>query len=479
MNKVLYLPIETIVRDLEGNLLLGYEALKRGYDIFLGPKDESVRFATHVGSGIYLSKHWEGTFPYPFAHEIRENYCYIGFHPEGLVYHTDEFFAEKMNVTGKSEKLDINFVYGRVQRKLLEEKNPLLKNILCEVGHPRFDLLRPEYHYLYGKEVNRIKKKYGKYILINTSFTSGNTAKFYKKSYIDRKNEESLKKWGKPLDPEEIDFLTRRIQYYEELVKVYLEMISEMAPRVGECEIIVRPHPSENHEVYHHALSGIPNVKVIHEGNVVNWILGAEAVIQTGCTTAIEAWASRKPVIRYNPIERAEEFESSLPNQLGIHVTDIDKLISQLNRVFSGDFKDSFTDQIDIAKPLIESIDGKPSYQLIMDKIDEVIGNNVSDRGVPDEKIQNYFNLSDKTDELKTKFIRFLRQQKWIMELRHDEEMVNKRLAQYQKFPGLSKRFITNYFDQLSRLDPENTSEKITYSRVDVDSFLLRIRKNH
>ena len=114
-DKVLYLPIETIARELNGNLLLTYEAIKKGYAVVVGKKSEIAEFARYICGGIYLGKHWEKSFPYKFSHPERKHYYYIGFHPEGFVYRDNDFGNLRVP-EGKAVNLNLNFVFGQIQR---------------------------------------------------------------------------------------------------------------------------------------------------------------------------------------------------------------------------------------------------------------------------------------------------------------------------------------------------------------------------
>src|SRR6056297_1344677 len=172
--KILYLPVETVARELDGNLLLAHEALKRGYKVVVGNKGEVRKFAHYMESGVYFFKHWENSFPYEFNHPKRKKFCYISHHPEGFVYMDKDMLIERLVDKDRYNNLDFNFVYGKKQKEIICDRFPLLKGITLEVGSPRFDLLRPEYHFIFDKKVRKIKKKYRKYILINTNFGQGN-----------------------------------------------------------------------------------------------------------------------------------------------------------------------------------------------------------------------------------------------------------------------------------------------------------------
>ncbi len=455
--------------------MLAYEAAKRGYEAVVGPKAEIKQYARHQGSGIYLFKHWESVFPYPFDHENRNRYFYIGFHPEGLVF-TEERFRNYMNVPGKSEKLDLNLVYGKVQRELLLDENPLLEGMVHEVGHPRFDLLRPEYHHIYQKEVHRHQRNHGRYILINTNFTPGNPGKFYDAGYLERKNRESIEKWGKPLSEEQREYLSRRVDYFAKLFDLYVKMAEELAKSLDGVKVILRPHPGENHDHYREKLNGVENLDVRFEGNVINWILGAEAVIQTGCTTAIEAWASRKPVVRYNPLKEAVDFESELPNQFGHQASGLHELQDLASRVVSGEVSDTFQDQIPAAKPYIDSIDGVRSTGRILDIIDQSLQAKTGRQTTSRSDIREYYPLSKRLEEARFKLVRYVQTRNGLMKWRHGEEKAIQKAAKYQKFPGLPASTVRTFFKKFAKTDGKPEHRELKIDRVDFDTFIIRNR---
>jgi hypothetical protein len=82
--------------------------------------------------------------------------------------------------------------------------------------------------------------------------------------------------------------------------------------------LVVRPHPSENRDTWRALAKGLKNAVVDAEGNVIEWILAAEVVLHSSCTTGIEAFYLDVPAIgwRNGPDDR---FEQPLPNALSLH----------------------------------------------------------------------------------------------------------------------------------------------------------------
>jgi hypothetical protein len=93
-------------------------------------------------------------------------------------------------------------------------------------------------------------------------------------------------------------------------------MIRECAQSLPDKNFIVRPHPSENHDAWRKFMEKLPNVKIIHSGAAIPWIMGSEGLIHNGCTTAVEAFVLDKPVLSYRPFTDAR-YDNYLPNALG------------------------------------------------------------------------------------------------------------------------------------------------------------------
>lgn len=76
----------------------------------------------------------------------------------------------------------------------------------------------------------------------------------------------------------------------------------------------------------------LPNVHVIREGTITQWVHHAFAVLHNGCTTALEAVIAKRPVVAYVPFER--EY-GSFSNSLG----DIAKTTGELVKTVDFHFR--------------------------------------------------------------------------------------------------------------------------------------------
>jgi hypothetical protein len=96
----------------------------------------------------------------------------------------------------------------------------------------------------------------------------------------------------------------------------FVRLINALAVKHPEQNIVIRPHPVEDHDTYRHIFRGHGNVHVAHEGAVAAWLLASRLLVQNGCTTALEAYFLGTKIITYKPIEDIEA-NLFLPNALG------------------------------------------------------------------------------------------------------------------------------------------------------------------
>jgi len=242
----------------------------------------------------------------------------------------------------------------------LKKVNPELESRTIAIGNPRFDLLRKEFDPLYKKAHERLLKKWGKYILINTRFVSGNFSRLYRCEYLDFRINQFKILFDRLLSDKEKDFFIKEESYYKKVFKQYTKMLKELSSRFPDLNFILRPHPSEDILNWKEALKNLDNVSVLFDGSVVNWILGASAIIHTGCTTGIEAWALKKPVIIYNP-NNERGYQSEFPNKFGIRAKSIIEIDKEIGKIINSGVSYDFEKKKKFAKLFIENISGELS----------------------------------------------------------------------------------------------------------------------
>jgi hypothetical protein len=118
----------------------------------------------------------------------------------------------------------------------------------------------------------------------------------------------------------------------------FQRLIPALEKSFPEYTIVVRPHPTENHDIYHRIAARCQRVQVTNEGNVVPWLMATQALIHNGCTTAVEAFAMRIPALSYRATVN-DEYDNGfyqLPNRLSHQCFDSDELRDTLHSSLSG-----------------------------------------------------------------------------------------------------------------------------------------------
>lgn len=123
------------------------------------------------------------------------------------------------------------------------------------------------------------------------------------------------------------------------LIREFAAMAEAVAVQFPDLDVIVRPHPVEELSAWKEILNPLPNLKVERRSSAISEIRHAQAVIHNGCTTAVEAFLAKTPVITFRPLSDLQ-FELEIPNSLGRLAESRDEVCSLLESIKSQ--KDSF-----------------------------------------------------------------------------------------------------------------------------------------
>lgn len=331
ISKLLYLPIEVKKRCYISKLYLAMTAIKNDFEVVIGSHGGVKKAALNGIGGIYLEKDFFAIRSQYFDKLKKANNSIVySIDEEGLVYLNEKQYLMRVHESTLKSSKKI-FIWGQAQKKVIENNfGGLLKKVV-EVGNPRIDILDKKLiNVLFNKEINYIRNRYKDYILINTNFGIANG---YNSLEDMRK---ILKKHNKTISEEHLEYLGRFFKYQEKIMKEFLKLISGLAV-LKKYNIVVRPHPVENVEFWRKKFKKFSNVYVINKFSAIPWIMNSYAVIHNGCTTAIESYLLRKPVISYQPYESAN-YDQKLPNSLGVRARNKEEVTDILGKIENIDF---------------------------------------------------------------------------------------------------------------------------------------------
>ena len=123
------------------------------------------------------------------------------------------------------------------------------------------------------------------------------------------------------------------------ILRDFTQLIPALEHAFPDLNIVVRPHPSENHEIYHDIAAQCERVAVTSEGNVIPWLLAAKTMVHNGCTTGLEAYVLGVPAISYLATfnEYYDYDFQGLPTKLSYQCFNFEELKDSLTRILSGE----------------------------------------------------------------------------------------------------------------------------------------------
>lgn len=322
----LIIPVETQVREFDAKLLLSCVAAEAGFSVFLGSQTQIHKNITALPRGVYIAKDVRSSKERVFSIMKQLGHKIIAWDEEGLVRYPFQHYFKTRTSSRAIREIDCFFAWGDDDAEVMKTHADFGNIPIYKTGNPRVDLLRPRLRVFHQDEAARLRETHGPFILINTNF--GHSNHFLSKYTIATPDDESD---DEVLEENWDDDVAR---YRNAMYDAFLDMISRLGKAFPDTTIILRPHPSESHASWQKAAQDCPNVKVIHEGAVLPWLMAADVLVHNGCTTAVENFLLDRPSVTYRPMT-SERFDRHLPDSLSYEVRTIEELIEQVG-VFAG-----------------------------------------------------------------------------------------------------------------------------------------------
>lgn len=301
-------PIETKAREYHAKLLLSCVAAQAGFGVILGHMSQLMFNARLLPRGIYFINNIASINEAPVVRYRRMGHRVAAWCEEGIAYRNRESYRNERVSPLVMRHVDRFFAWGDYQAEdVCLAIDPEDREKVVSSGSPRLDLLRPELREFFRQEAERLRARHGRFILVNSNFHRFNHF-LGRGAYL-----RDLKARGKVPDAEREAFFQQWIDFLGEMYQAFVSMLRALSAAFPDRLIVLRPHPSEDHEAWRRDLAGLGNVEVRHEGSALPWLLACDVLIHNSCATGIEAFVMGVPVIAYRPL-RSETYDSFLPN---------------------------------------------------------------------------------------------------------------------------------------------------------------------
>lgn len=325
----IYQHVEISARELDSKLLLAVVAASRGHNVLISEIGPIVKGALtrSLPRGVVHTKSLT-----PSAKKITRHQTIVdlGFpitsidEEGGLIDHGYEKFAELRYSKETIAQASAVFGWGAEDTETLERVYPSHSSKIHQTGSPRADLWKPCFTQYWGALKTMPTKPY---LLVSSNMGSANSMRPFHERIRSERDGGYYQR-----DPAMFSRQFGHIAEDYHMTLAFIEAVRYLAESNDEYDIVFRPHPVENIEAWKVYLEGIPNVHVIREGSITAWVKNAFAVMHNGCTTALEATVSGKPVVTYLPFD--QEYARELPNELGVCAKSLDRLSHTVHQLF-------------------------------------------------------------------------------------------------------------------------------------------------
>jgi surface carbohydrate biosynthesis protein len=240
----------------------------------------------------------------------------------GLIDHGYEAFAKSRYSNKSIDQAAAVFGWGEEDTETLRRLYPQHSTKIHGTGSPRADLWRSQFNLFWGKPKGVPKRPF---ILVASNM--GMPLRPFHESIRSEREAGYFERDPRGLEDRFSWAAENYLLTYE-----FVKAIEYLSSNSSGFDIVLRPHPVEDIESWNVFLAGMPHVHVVREDSISAWVNHAFAIMHNGCTTALEATISGKPVITYLPF--AQKFQMELPNSLGYRVKTRDELLGAVKSVF-------------------------------------------------------------------------------------------------------------------------------------------------
>lgn len=359
--RAIILPSEIQAREFDAKLLLACILAARGVPVIVGARHEIHASIHTLPRSIYVAKDIRISSLRMFEILDRLGHDIVAWDEEGLLTFGPElYYARRVSETAVGHVREF-FAWGAENQTLIEGAPGYSGAPVHLTGNPRIDLCRRELRSFHASEVARLNQRYGKFILINSNFGGVNHKV---PSQAVAPGQSDPKQRFAP--SAEMDAALRhRLQMFA----IFRDLLQPLGEAFSDHQIIVRPHPAEDHEAWRAAAKGQGNVQVVHEASVLPWLLAAGVTLHNGCSTGLEAFLLDRPAISYQP-EGVEPRAPALSDRLSQCAVSWDDLAAMIGKgIDTGAPLPQSTDQWALVETILAATSGPLASERIADHL--------------------------------------------------------------------------------------------------------------
>ncbi len=377
--KYLLLPIEIISRELDSRILIALRLLKLDckWQIIIGKTNKIGDFwRSKVESDskfIYLSKGMTFSKLY-FINMIKKGGFYFLLDEEGAIFspYINKYWTRGANNNDLLKHVSKIFFWGNNELLNYKKRHSgyLTESKIEVTGNPRFDLCKKKYESFYSSISKKLTNQ-NKFIMVDTAFGTYNNIIDINLQFEHWKNVKYEKNRGEVDRTKWLEKIKPLYEYQKKIFPIFLDGILNLCTKLPDQNFLIRPHPVENVNTYKNYFKNQKNVIVSNEGTAVEKFKYAQLIIHNGCSTAVEAFFAKTPMICFLPSFN-EEMVQSLPKDISLQAFDKNDLESMVKEALTDEPKSLFNTNLSIVKNYIDNVDYESSDKIanIINKFD-------------------------------------------------------------------------------------------------------------
>lgn len=444
-----YIPIEIKKRDYLSRLIIAKIASEKGYNVYIGSKNQVDRFVKSSKPGIYLGLVTTITYSKFYSFLRKRNFKIFVIDEEGLITFDDKMYLDLKVSKETLDSVEKLFTWGEEHKKIISKQLPKFKEKIVSTGTPRFDLFKPKFRDIFKKNVKNIKKNFGEFTLICGSFSFVNH--FTKDlNYLNVLKSQNVIK-----NIEDEQRFIKYCKYNKESFENFIILTKTLSKKFINHNFVYRPHPAENIEVYREKFKNQKNIFIKNDYTLIEWIIASKCIIHSYCTSSIEALLVDKA--RFALKENFnEEVHKTIPYEFSETSKSIKELVDKFSIFYEKNFEFNLSKELNLdkLKEYISIDQNVLSSETIINEINEIC---------PVNRLNNNSSL----DYQKFKILNVIRYLKSLI------YNFNKNYMKHKKY--LDHKIKHIYFDEIKNdLNYLSDGKKsINVKRIDTNLFLL------
>lgn len=329
----LFVPVESRVRELDAKVLLSAVAAERGFPVVMGSRQELNFVMPRMPQGVFFAKSMRFTSDLMTGLLQGLGHHIVATDEESLVrFSSPEYYGWRFS-PGTFRPLRHLFAWGEDDAELFRSYPGRSESTAVHVtGNPRVDLLREDVRGIFQPEADELRREHGRFILINTNFPFVNAFVKELNLILRDSGEPEVSRTGRGMS---LEFALGMERHVQAIFQAFADLMPKLSRAFPDHTVVLRPHPSEDHDVWRRITAGLANVKVLHDGNVVPWLMACDVLLHNGCTTAVEGALLGTPAVAYRPVQAAC-YDYHLPNNLSVQTFTEDATLDAIAEVVSG-----------------------------------------------------------------------------------------------------------------------------------------------